>query len=136
MTDPIADILTRIRNASLIGAFDLLVPMSKTKFRIAQILEQERYVEKIELINGDNKGAGGLQFNKLRIILKYLNKKPKIKSIARVSKPGLRKYTAKQNIPYVLNGKGIVILSTSSGIMTGKEAKIKKLGGEIICEIY
>lgn len=128
MIDPIADMLTRIRNASMVKKADVLVPYSKIKFAIAQILEKEQYLKKVEVIED--------KFKELKLTLKYDNKKPVISSIKRVSKVGRRIYVGKDRIARVLNGYGISVLSTSRGIMTNKEAKKMGVGGEIICEVY
>lgn len=136
MTDPIADMLTRIRNSSLIGQANVFIPMSKMKEKIAQILENERYIDKFEIVKGKADGDEKEKFDRLRLVLAYNADRPKIRVIKRVSKPGLRKYVTKDTLPVVLNGKGVAIISTSSGLITNKEAKAKKLGGEVICEIY
>jgi len=129
MTDPIADMLTRIRNAFLVKKKDVLVPNSKIKLKIAEILYKERLIDKIELVE-ENK------IKNIKISLKYDNKESVIASIKRISTPGRRIYVGKEELPYVLNGFGIAILSTSRGIMTNREAKKLGVGGEIICEIY
>lgn len=128
MIDPIADMLTRIRNASMVKKADVSVPYSKIKFAIAQILEREQYLKKVETIDD--------KFKTLKLSLKYDNKEPVISSIKRVSRVGKRIYVDKDRIARVLNGYGFSILSTSRGIMTNKEAKKIGVGGEIICEIY
>lgn len=145
MTDPIADMLTRIRNASAVKKTDVVLPMSKIKFNIASILEKEKFVEKIEVINGNGSKVGAEKFDQLKIILKYKkglpqqkrgDKKPAIKALKRISKPGLKLYATKDKLPVVLNHLGIAIISTPLGLMTNKEARRKNVGGEIICEIY
>jgi len=128
-TDPIADMLTRIRNASTVRKQEVLVSFSKLKFAIAKILEKEKYVEKVEAL-GD-----GLD-KEIKITLKYKDKKSVIALIQRVSRVGQRIYVTKDELPRVLNGYGIAIVSTSKGIMTNKEAKKLGVGGEVICEIY
>ncbi|MFH0780112.1 MAG: 30S ribosomal protein S8 [Parcubacteria group bacterium] len=128
MTDPIADMLTRIRNASLAKKAEVLVPLSKIKLAIAKILEKEKYVAKVEIVEDG--------FKSIRIVLKYENKMPAITSLKRVSKVGCRVYVGKSEIPRVLNNLGVAILSTSKGILTNREAKKMGLGGELICEIY
>ncbi len=136
MTDPIADMFTRIRNASAVKKLDTSMPMSKLKYEIAKILEREGWIKSVEVI------AGGLNarrssFDELKISLKYQkNGKSHINVINRVSKPGLRVYVDKDNIPTVLNNFGIAIISTSKGLMTNKEARAQKIGGEVIGEIY
>lgn len=137
MTDPIADMLTRIRNASAVGKSEVVLPMSKIKYAIAKILEQEGLITKVEAAGGKEGGAGGKKSEDFKIILKYLRKgEPAITFIRRASKPGLRVYADKDNLPKVLNNMGIAIISTSHGLMTNKEAKKKGVGGEVICEVY
>lgn len=129
MTDPIADMLIRIKNASMARKKAVVVPYSKVKEKVAMIMQQEGYVGSIE------KKEEGIR-SYLVIELKYINKRPVITNMRRESKPGLRKYVAKDAIPNVLGGIGISILSTSSGIMSGREAKKKGIGGELICTIW
>jgi small subunit ribosomal protein S8 len=126
--DPIADMLTRIRNASLVRKAETLVPYSKIKFAIAKILEKEKYIKAVEIIEDNGK--------QLKIGLIYDNKKSVISSIKRVSKVGLRVYVGNKEIRPVLNGYGFAIISTSKGLMTNREARKAGLGGEVICEIY
>ena len=137
MTDPIADMLTRIRNAAAVKKTEVSLPYSKIKLAIAKILEREGWIARAELIKSPalskNQSAG---FDELKLTLKYEGKKPKISSLKRISRPGLRIYVPTEKLPRVLNGLGIAIISTSQGLMTGKEAKIKKVGGEVLCEIY
>ena len=136
MTDPIADMFTRIRNASAVKKSEVSMPMSKLKYEIAKILEKEGWVKSAEVV------AGGLNarrsnFDELKISLKYQkNGRPHISVINRVSRPGLRVYVDKDNIPTVLNHFGMAIISTSKGLMTNKEARTQKIGGEVIGEIY
>lgn len=127
-TDPIADMLTRIRNASAVKKPEVVIPFSKIKFAIAQILEQEGYVKKVDK-KDDN-------FGEIVVQLKYENKQPVIRSIKRVSKTGRRIYVGKDKLPRVLNNLGIAIVSTSKGIMTNKKAQKEGIGGEVICEVY
>lgn len=136
MTDPIADMLTRLRNAIAVGKTEVVLPFSKIKFEIGKILESQGYIEKNEMIKPDlNKNYG--QFDVLKIDLKYSeNKEPAIRSLTRISKPGQRVYAASDKLPKVLGGIGIAIISTSQGLITDKEARKKKLGGEVLCEIY
>lgn len=130
ITDPIADMLTRIRNAQAVKKSEVLIPFSLLKFEIAKILKHEDYIVEFEKIEEG-------KFPQLKIILKYNeNKAPAISNIKRISKPGLRIYISKNKIPRVLNNLGLVIISTSQGLMTGKEAKRKGIGGEILCEIW
>lgn len=136
MTDPIADMFTRIRNASKVKKAEVLMPMSKIKYEIAKILEKEGWVNRAEII------AGGLntrhsQFDQLKLVLKYQkNGKPFINGIKRISKSGARVYVSKDEIPVVVNNFGIAILSTSSGLMTNREARRRQVGGEVLGEIY
>ncbi|MEK7167308.1 MAG: 30S ribosomal protein S8 [Patescibacteria group bacterium] len=146
MTDPIADMLTRIRNALAVKKTEILMPFSKIKFNIAKILEKEKLIKKVEKTNllseideRDKKQKEKIKtnFDQLKIILKYdEDGSPKIKKLKRISKPGCRIYTTKDKLPWVLNNFGIAIISSSQGLMTNKEAREKKIGGEIICEIY
>jgi len=129
MTDPIADMLTRIRNAVAVRKPEVVLPYSKVKFSIAQILESENYVNKV------SKVANG-KFAEMKIELKYNDKDPVIRHIKRISKPGQRIYVSGQELPYVLNGYGMAIVSTSKGVMTNKEAKRQNIGGELVCEIW
>ncbi len=139
MIDPIADMLTRIRNASLVKKEEIFLPMSKIKLNIAKILEKEGFVSSVNIVSAGqdlqkNKTA---KFDQIRIVLKYeANGQPRVSLLKRISKPGRRVYVNKDNIGRVLNGFGISIISTSKGIMTGREAQKQKIGGEIICEIY
>ena len=130
-TDPIADYLTRLRNANRAGHKTVIIPMSKMKKEITQILFDQGFILNYKF---DDEGVQG----SIKIALKYdkLSKEPVIKKLERVSKPGLRKYTNSSSIPRVLNGLGINIISTSKGLMTGKKASRENLGGEIICNVY
>ena len=130
-TDPIADFLTRLRNANRAGHKTVIIPMSKMKKEITQILFDQGFILNYKF---DDEGVQGSS----KIALKYdkLSKEPVIKKLERVSKPGLRKYTNSSSIPRVLNGLGINIISTSKGLMTGKKASRENLGGEIICNVY
>jgi small subunit ribosomal protein S8 len=132
MTDPIADLLTRIRNAIMAGHKVVEAPASNLKKEVARILFEKGYILSYKVIDGD--GPQGV----LKIALKYnlRSKKPAIKSIQRVSRPGLRQYIAVDEMPRVLNGLGIAIISTSKGLMTDKEAKKEKIGGEVLCYVY
>ena len=132
MTDPIADLLTRIRNAILAGHKVVEAPASNLKKEIARILYEKGYILSYKVVEGE-----GAQ-NVLKIALKYnaKSKKPAIKELQRVSRPGLRHYSGVDDLPRVLNGLGIAIISTSRGLMTDKEAKKEKIGGEILCYVY
>ena len=132
MTDPIADLLTRIRNAIMAGHKVVEAPASNLKKEIARILFEKGYILSYKLIEGEN-GQGTL-----KIALKYnpRSKQPAIKSIQRASRPGLRKYCGADKLPRVLNGLGIAIISTSRGLMTDKEARKENVGGEVLCYVY
>jgi small subunit ribosomal protein S8 len=132
MTDPIADLLTRIRNAIMAGHKIVEAPASNLKKEIARILFEKGYILSYKVVEGEN--TQGV----LKIALKYnaRSKMPAIKTIKRVSRPGLRQYTGVDEIPRVLNGLGIAIISTSRGLMTDKEAKREKVGGEVLCYVY
>ena len=131
MTDPIADYLTRVRNAYSAGKKVVEIPSSKMKVAITQILCEKGYILSYKVVEGT-------PFNTIKIALKYhpQTKTAAIKKIERVSTPGLRKYTDVENMPRVLNGLGIAMLSTSKGIITDKEAKELGVGGEVICYVY
>ena len=129
-TDPIADMLTRIRNANSAKHKTVDVPSSKMKTAIAEILFKEGYIKSFELINDENQGT-------IRITLKYDEKGTRvIDGIKRISKPGLRVYAKKEEIPTVLNGLGIAIISTSQGLKTDKEAREAGIGGEVLAYIW
>jgi len=132
MTDPIADLLTRIRNAIMAGHKVVEAPASNLKKEIARILFEKGYILSYKVVEGE-----GVQ-DVLKIALKYnsKSKKPAIKEIKRISRPGLRQYSGVDDMPRVLNGLGIAIISTSRGLMTDKEAKKEKIGGEILCYVY
>lgn len=130
MTDPIADMLTRIRNASQAKLPEATMPASKVKVEIARILKEEGYIADYAFIKGE-------KFGLLKITLKYaLDKERTIKSVKRISKPGLRKYVGKDSIPRVLNGLGVAIVSTSKGVMSDRKARELGVGGEILCTVY
>jgi len=138
MTDPIADMLTRIRNSFSVKKKEVIIPMSKLKYEIAKILEREGWVSKSEIVKGEagskNKAAA---FDNIKITLKYNEDGTShISLLKRISKPGLRVYVDKEHIPTVLNNLGVAILSTPQGLMTNKEARRKNIGGEFLCEIY
>jgi len=134
--DPIADMFTRIRNASAVKKQEIVLPMSKLKYEVAKILAKEGWIKKAEIVPGGFEGKHN-SFDQLLIGLKYRkNGKPQIISIQRSSKPGLKIYVSKLEIPTVLNNFGTAIISTSSGLMTGKEAKKRQVGGEVIGEIF
>lgn len=137
MIDPIADMLTRIRNASAVSKHEVVLPMSKIKFEIAKILKNEGWINDVEVLKTGKGKRPTTVFDELRIVLKYKkNGKSVITSIKRISKPGLKIYANKETLPRVLNNMGIAILSTPQGLMTNKEARKKGLGGEVLCEVY
>ena len=130
VTDPIADMLTRIRNANAMKYKEVAMPVSKTKMEIARILKDEGFIE-------DYKVRNDKTVKSLVLTLKYTNKKERvITGLKRISKPGLRVYTKSTDVPKVLNGFGIAIISTSKGIMTDKEARKQSLGGEVMAYIW
>lgn len=132
MTDPIADMLTRIRNASLARHEKTLIPASNVKKNIAEILRLEGFVSEVREVSADA-GAG----KSLEIVLKYgRDRKSAIDGIRRVSRPGRRVFVSHDRIPRVLSGLGVSILSTSRGVMSDKEARRQKVGGELICEVW
>lgn len=130
MTDPIADMLTRIRNANSINHSTVEIPGSRLKMELARIFKEEGFVRDVEFVDDGKQGT-------IRIMLKYGPQKDKVISgIKRISKPGLRVYAQKDQIPKVLGGLGIAVLSTSQGIMTDKQARQKGIGGEVICYVW
>lgn len=129
MTDPIADMLTRIRNAAAVKKPEVVLPFSKVKFSIARLLEAERYIKAVSETE-----IG--RFKQINIKLKYDNGQPAISHLKRISKPGQKIYINSQEIPKILNGYGLAVLSTSKGIMTGKQARKENIGGELMCEIW
>ena len=130
MTDPIADFLTRIRNANMVYHESLEVPASKIKRDIAEILKREGFIRDVEYIDDDKQGI-------IRVFLKYGNDKQRVISgLKRISKPGLRTYVKSDSVPKVLNGLGIAIISTSEGVVTDKEARAKKIGGEVLAYVW
>jgi len=131
--DPIADMLTRIRNAIMAGQQFVSVPSSKIKVEIARILKEQGYIEDYQLTRDEPQPY-------LRIRLKYVGsrreRRPVLSGLERVSRPGRRVYASKDEIPWVMSGMGIAILSTSKGVMTGEEARCKGVGGEVICRVW
>ncbi len=129
-TDPIGDMLTRIRNASSARHEKVLVPKSRLKIRIAEVLKEEGFIKDFVVHQDGVQGA-------ITILLKYSgDREPAISDIKRVSKPGLRRYVPNDSIPRVLNGMGIAILSTSKGVLVDREARKQKVGGELICTVW
>jgi small subunit ribosomal protein S8 len=135
VSDPIADMLTRIRNAVMAGQSMTAMPSSTIKVDIAKILKTEGFVNDFEVVDGDRVGQ-----KVLRVRLKYIGerreRRPVLTGLERVSKPGRRVYTGKKDIPWVLSGMGISILSTSKGVMTGREARKLGVGGEVVCKVW
>lgn len=130
MTDPIADLLTRIRNANQMKHPTVIVPASKIKLEILNVIKQEGYIEDVEFVEDGKQGT-------IKITLKYTEKKERIiKGIRRISKPGLRVYAKSSEMPKVLNGLGVAVISTSNGVMTDREARQKHFGGEVIAYIW
>ncbi|MDB4015644.1 30S ribosomal protein S8 [Flavobacteriaceae bacterium] len=131
-TDPLADFLTRIRNASAAGHRVVSIPASKIKKEITKILFDQGYILSYKFEETDNNQGS------IKIALKYdqTTKQPVIQKIQRISTPGLRKYAGSTELPRILNGLGISIVSTSSGVMTGKQATKEKVGGELLCYVY
>lgn len=133
--DPIGDMLTRIRNAMLVGHNNVALPSSKIKVAIAKILKEEGYVSGYEVVDGKVAGE-----KVLRIRLKYVGerreRRPVITGLERVSRPGRRVYTGKGEIPWVLSGMGIAIVSTPKGVMTGQRARQIGVGGEVLCKVW
>jgi small subunit ribosomal protein S8 len=129
VTDPIADMLTRVRNAAHARHRRVDMPVSKLKVEIARLLKENHYIHDYKLLEDDKHGV-------LRLYLKYYQEKPVIRELRRVSKPGLRKYVGVQEIPRVRNGLGLAILSTSHGVMSGREARENKVGGELLAIVW
>ena len=128
-TDLISDVFTIIRNASRARKEDAYIPQSKTVLKICEILKNEGYLENFKEVEVDN-------FKKVKVYLKYEGKKGVITQIKKISKPGRRVYTRRKSIPYALQGYGVTIVSTSSGILTGKEAREKGIGGEVVGMVW
>jgi small subunit ribosomal protein S8 len=130
MTDPIADMLTRIRNACTAHHDRVDMPGSKLKMDVARILKEEGYIKNYKFIKDDKQGV-------IQVFLKYEEgKRPVIEGLKRVSKPGRRVYTKTDDIPRVLGGLGIAIVSTSRGVMTGRQARQMRVGGEVLCTVW
>ena len=130
MTDPIADMLTRIRNAAKARHRRVDIPASKTKKAIAELLLREGYIRAVKEVD---EGPQGI----IRVYIKYMDdRKPAFEGLQRISKPGLRRYVPKDRIPKVLGGYGTTLISTSKGILTGHEARIQGVGGEVLCKVW
>lgn len=130
MTDPIADMLTRIRNAQAAHKFDIDMPCSKSKLSILKVLKDEGYINDYQTVDEDS-----VSRKSIKVFLRYYQGEPVIESIQRVSRPGLRAYCNKNNMPKVLAGLGIAIISTSKGMMVDRQARAEGIGGEIICTV-
>lgn len=128
-TDPIADLLTRIRNAIAVNKTEITVPASKIKLTVAQQLKKAGYLSAVKMVEGSPRGT-------IVITINEAGEKPTITEIQRVSKPGQRVYAKATEIPRVKSGRGIVLVSTSQGVMTGAQAKKARLGGEVLCKVY
>ena len=128
MTDPVADMLTRIRNANMVDKKEVNIPASNLKSAIASVMQQEGYIESFSV-------SGEAAAKTLTIKLKYYDDKPVIESLQRISKPSLRVYVKSTEMPSVMNGLGIVIVSTPKGVMTGQNAAAENVGGEVLCSI-
>ena len=135
INDPISDMLTRVRNAVMAGQSQVAMPSSKIKAEIAKILKDEGFLESFDVVDGEN-----TTFQVLRLKLKYVGdrreRRPVLSGIVRVSSPGRRIYTKKTDIPWVLSGLGVAILSTPKGVMTGARARQLGVGGEILCKVW
>jgi small subunit ribosomal protein S8 len=130
VTDPIADMLTRIRNANMVRKDHVLVPASKLKLEVAKVLKAQGYIQKYDLIDDKRHGQ-------LRIHLRYARERDRvITGLRRVSRPGMRVYVNSTQIPRVLGGLGIAVLSTSDGVLTDREARRRRIGGEILCYVW
>ncbi len=128
-TDQIADLITRIRNAVLVGKTQILVPTSKLKAGVVEVLAKNGYVSSYEIVEGTPRGM-------LRVVINEPGTIAKINEITKVSKPGRRVYSAADDLPTIKSGRGMIIVSTSKGLMTGKEAKKQRLGGEILVKVW
>jgi small subunit ribosomal protein S8 len=135
INDPIADMLTRIRNAVMSGQALVAMPSSKIKIEIARILKEEGYLENFEMVDNEDPTQKVLRL-KVKYVGERRDRRAVISGLERISKPGRRIYTKKQNIPWVLSGIGVAILSTPKGVMTGARARQLGVGGEILCKIW
>lgn len=129
MTDPIADLLTRIRNANQMRHEVVEIPASRIKLQVLEVLKHEGYLNDVEYIEDNKQGV-------LRVYLKYVKNERVIKGLKRISKPGLRVYAKSEELPKVLNGLGIAVISTSEGIITDREARQKQIGGEVLAYVW
>ncbi len=128
MQDPLSDMLTRIRNAQMVGKTETVMPSSKLKISVAEVLKAEGYIESFS-VEGDVKP-------RLLLNLKYFEGKPVISEIGRASRPGLRNYAGKDGLPSVRGGLGVAIISTSQGVMTDRSARVAGVGGEVLCTVF
>ena len=135
INDPISDMLTRIRNGVMAGHALVAVPSSKLKVEIAKIMKDEGYLEGFEIVEGEQTVEKTLRL-KIKYVGERRGRRPVISGVERVSKPGRRVYTKKQDIPWVLSGIGVAILSTPKGVMTGARARQLGVGGEILCKVW
>ncbi len=135
VNDPIADMLTRIRNGVLRGQTLIALPDSKLKTEIARILKEEGFIEDFEQISEENSNHKMLRM-KLKYVGQRRDRRPVISGLQRISRPGKRVYTQKKDIPWVLSGMGIAIISTPRGVMTGQKARSQGVGGEILCKVW
>jgi len=135
VTDPIADMLTRVRNAVLAGHAQVAMPSSNIKVEIAKILKEEGFLDSYEVVEGEKSTSKTLRL-KIKYVGERRERKPVLTGLERVSKPGRRIYTGKQEIPWVLSGLGVAILSTPKGVMTGVRARQLGVGGEILCKVW
>lgn len=129
VTDPIADLLTRIRNANMVNHQSVEIPASKLKVELVKLLKEEGYIADYKLVDKD-------AFKVINVELKYIGNKPVIRGLQRVSTPGLRAYSKAKNLPRVFGGLGVAIVSTSKGLMTDKAARKDNIGGEILCYVW
>jgi small subunit ribosomal protein S8 len=135
MSDPIADMLTRIRNAQRVEKNEVAMPSSKLKVAIAQVLREEGYIEGFQVGTAPASNSPAAGHPELRIGLKYYAGRPVIERLERVSRPGLRIYRGRDDLPQVMNGLGVAIVSTPQGVMTDRKARTQGVGGEIICYV-
>lgn len=129
ITDPVADLLTRIRNANMVNHASVEIPASKLKVELVKLLKEEGYIADYKLVDKD-------AFKVINVELKYIGNKPVIRGLQRVSTPGLRAYSKAKNLPRVFGGLGVAIVSTSKGLMTDKAARKDNIGGEILCYVW
>jgi small subunit ribosomal protein S8 len=135
VNDPIADMLTRVRNSLMIGQALVAMPNSKIKAEIARILKEEGYIEGFEVVDGEQPTRPMLRL-KLKYVGERRQRKPVITGLQRISRPGRRVYTHMKDIPWVLSGMGIAIISTPKGVMTGQRARQMGVGGEVLCKVW